>query len=641
MPNSSASKFPHTLSPVLHFRGRDVANSTWHVSCLLVTRDQSPGALWYQVSFGQVTLVFPEILASWAGYNFFQYSMPCRISAAPYSVVDYSFADSQRLGLRAYRFHVPGIDPSAEANMLFFSCNGVQIEKDRKELVDYTKCWRDALTRHREESPVHVAFCGGDFVYCDTVLELPIILEWNKLPARQRFSAPFTREMQSAVMHEYFERYMYSLTELPEMAEFLSCVPMSSVPDDHDYFDGKGSHSADYNHSPVYQGIAQSSKFFVALFQCGASPFTIATKKPRGMYGNASFSQVHVVSRRTVVLIVDHRSERMIDFASPKNSILMQEESEARLFAALEQQIPLGCKHLIVSVFGPIAYPDTTAWETVADVFNCIQADGCMPAVKSLLGNPPDLLGPQHVLDLQDDIFDEFGSRYYSTARNKFLTRLHAIATAKHLRVTFVCGDVHLGGFGFMYSQKPDPSDPSYCRQWITSPMLNMPCPDSLSDFINQSAKKTSIKRFLKTLKLRRDKPDVKKMYYHDPLSSNSEPKILYYSGMDNSIMGRSRAVVNKRNYLLVRETRTDGLTGRLIVERDYAVAGTDMEVFTDHVAAPPAGMASSSPYVHRPKLLAFVPANRIHIGDSAGVMSQSRMPGSYNSPAWHWQYAC
>ncbi len=118
----------------------------------------------------------------------------------------------------------------------------------------------------------------------------------------------------------------------------------------------------------------------------------------------------------------------MINFTSPKNSILMGEESEARLFTALQQRIPKGCKHLIVSVFGPIAYPDTKIWEAAADVVSCMQSDGCMQGVMNLTGRPEAFQGPQHVLEFQDDIFDEFGSRYYSTPRNKFLTRLHAIA---------------------------------------------------------------------------------------------------------------------------------------------------------------------------------------------------------------------
>jgi hypothetical protein len=452
-PHISPSKFPHTFSPVLHFRGRDVDNGIWHVSCLLVTKDQSPGILWYQIFFGQPTPAFPTYLASFAGYNFFQYSMSCRTCAAAYSFVDYGFVQGQRLGLGTYRFHMPGDHPSAEANMLFFSCNGVAMEKDKDDIADFSICWRDALKRHMAESPVHVAFCGGDFVYCDTVLELPIIKEWGNLPAQQRFNAPFTREMQDAVMHEYFERYAYSFLDLPEMAQFLSHVPLGSVPDDHDYFDGKGSHNPLYNHCPVYQGIAQCCQFFISLFQCGASPATIATNPPRSMFGmspfsmNFNFSQIHVVSRTTVVLSVDHRSERMIDFASPKQSILMGEESELRLFAALDKQIPLGCQHLIVSVFGPIAYPDTRVWEKAADLVSYIQSDSCIP-VLSLTGRPAAFKGPQgYVLEIQDDIFDEYGSRYYSTARNKFLTRLHAVAAVKRLRVTFVCGDVHLGKF--------------------------------------------------------------------------------------------------------------------------------------------------------------------------------------------------
>jgi hypothetical protein len=131
---------------------------------------------------------------------------------------------------------------------------------------------------------------------------------------------------------------------------------------------------------------------------------------------------------------------------------------------------------------------------------------------------------------------------------------------------------VHLAGFGFLYHDRPDYSDPSYCRQWITSPISNLTAPDALIQFVNVSSYLNSA-------------PDQKQIYYHDPSAPASQ--ILYYSGMDASVMGNPKAVWNRRNFLLVAENSSNrGLIGRLVFERDYSHAGSDFIVYTDQVPA-------------------------------------------------------
>jgi hypothetical protein len=375
---SAPVQFPDTLKPILHFRGRDVVAGTWSVSCMLVTREEDPGDLIYKFADSVETLTVPPTkLASFGGYGFFQYSLTCNLSSILFTpvttltgnphVVEYSFAEEAKLRVGTHSFHLPRNHEAGEVNMLFFSCNGVQRDTDKAKMADFGNTWRYAHSKHTWESPIHVAFCGGDYVYCDTVLQLPIVKKWNDLPDATRFSMPFTDPMREAVMQEYFERYVLALIQIPEMAEFQANVPIGCVPDDHDYFDGKGSHSAEYNLCPVYRGIAKCAEFFILLFQNGADPTTISYNKPPGMHGVNSFSLVHVVSPKTVVLSVDHRSERLINEKMPTQSILMTEESENRLFTALEQSIPQGCLHLVVSVFGPIAYSENVIMEDAID----------------------------------------------------------------------------------------------------------------------------------------------------------------------------------------------------------------------------------------------------------------------------------
>ena len=568
----------------MHFRGRDIASSTWCVSCLLVTKEADPGNLVYRVGpLAPATAVPATHLASFAGYHFFQYYMYCRLSSevAPSDytsfenphAVEYSFEQEHKLNVGAHRFYMPREGEDAEANMLFFSCNGVQRATDLAKMADFDNTWRHAMSRHTNESPIHAAFCGGDYVYCDSVLRLPIIQSWNNLPDDQRFSAPFTEAMREEVMLEYFNRYVSAFMDLPDMAAFQACVPIGCVPDDHDYFDGKGSHTAMYNECPVYKGISECATYFILLFQYGANPTTIASSRPPCIHGVDSYSLVHVISPRTVVLSLDHRSERLINEADPQSSILMTEDSESLVFAALEHNIPQGCAHLIVSVFGPIAYSQTVVLEKAMDGFASVEHNVLFKNMLEYAGKKVHgLTGPQHTVDLKDDIYDEYGSKYYCTARNKFLTKLRKIADSRSLRITFVCGDVHLGGFGYLYHDRPDYSDPSYCRQWITSPMSNISVPESLIQFINM----TSYMDY---------SPDKKRIHYHDPSVPAHTPRVLYYSALDHTIMGHMRAVRNLRNFLLVKEnSRTRGLTGRLLFEKYSQETGYAFKLYTDEV---------------------------------------------------------
>ena len=46
-----------------------------------------------------------------------------------------------------------------------------------------------------------------------------------------------------------------------------------------------------------------------------------------------------------------------------------------------------------------------------------------------------------------DDVIDHYSSPYHKAEKSYFLERLHAIASAKSARITFISGDVHCCGF--------------------------------------------------------------------------------------------------------------------------------------------------------------------------------------------------
>jgi hypothetical protein len=349
--------------------------------------------------------------------------------------------------------------------------------------------------------------------------------------------------MQRVTEEHYFNVYMTRFSE-PEFAKALSSCPGCMVPDDHDYFDGKGSHETKYNTCPVYEGICKVAQRFRLLFQLAHTEATARAPTPHaGFVGEGSFSFVYMAGDDLMLIGVDGRSERLVNEAEPARSQMTSPRSWDLIFARAEAA-PRTCRHALVIFGAPVVFPDLKGLEQVVEGLS----EGAAAEVLAAL-LPSVRRSPQRRLDLKDDLRDQPGSPYNRRERDAAVARLHDLARRRAIRVTFVGGDVHLGGFGFMCSAGPhvDPaSDHRFAMQWISSPITNLPASGAL-------------KNLLAGLGLR-----------PEPVGTGAEMRLHAQPRADHAgrAMPAGRALVARRNYLRV-DREGAALAAELWVEGD------------------------------------------------------------------------
>src|ERR671910_912597 len=182
----------------------------------------------------------------------------CPPLSATQRAVDY------HIGGRQWRIHLPAI--RGPLRIAFTACNGFEAERTGSHQPARNELWR-RLTVEHASAPFHLLLHGGDQLYADSLWqEVPAMAAWQRLPARQRLSAPFTPEMAEAITDYYFSRYCW-LWEQSELAAILPAILSLMMWDDHDIFDGWGSHDPEWQACATFRGIYAAAREQFALFQ--------------------------------------------------------------------------------------------------------------------------------------------------------------------------------------------------------------------------------------------------------------------------------------------------------------------------------------------------------------------------------------
>lgn len=154
----------------------------------------------------------------------------------------------------------------------FTACNG---DHDN-DPADYDEprrnhCWLD-LGRQHEADPYHLLLQGGDQLYADDLWrEIPQLVQWARKSRRERVCAPASEALESAIADFYFQRYCRLWAQAALRAP-LACIPQLMMWDDHDIFDGWGSHPPALQACPVYQAIWRQARRHFLVFQRGLAP---------------------------------------------------------------------------------------------------------------------------------------------------------------------------------------------------------------------------------------------------------------------------------------------------------------------------------------------------------------------------------
>ncbi len=330
-----------------------------------------------------------------------------------------------------YRVEIPGTAPiavdsvrvpgSAELPSIgFFSCNGVSSSKLWHRLPRPFERWEE-LAQTQANGALDLLIGGGDQIYADSIWDLPglrpfVECDWQKKVGGTETTAALAAEVLAGYVDLYVERW-----KQPHMSFVLARVPTLFTWDDHDVFDGWGSHEK-LQQTPVFKAIfAQARRAFVA-FQLGG----LTDARPAGAELLRTFRFAGGPNGRDVVDIVlpDTRSHR------ETNQVLGEAQWAEldRWFVEREaDRKELGYRHVLFVSPVPVVYLR----------FSGIVESGGW------------------IANLRDDLVDQWESRHHRGERARLIMTLLEHQARSRSAVTILSGDVHVGARAEIRSRNP------------------------------------------------------------------------------------------------------------------------------------------------------------------------------------------
>ncbi|GAC98403.1 plasma membrane protein [Pseudozyma hubeiensis SY62] len=410
--------------------------------------------------------------------------------AVHYSIDGEAHPNSQSEAIKGMTGHTFFV-PSKTDNFRWagHSCNGFSASVDEKEFNGPNPLWDDLLKAHASK-PYHAVIGGGDQIYCDTLVREPEMQEWNnQSDPKKRMKMPLTDEIRTCIDRYMFNHYCEWFGG-GSFAKSIAQIPMINMLDDHDLIDGFGTYPDDLMRAPVFNYVGARGYFYFLLFQLfvndevdGVSETSHPNKSMiiggDGVYiPFKNHSLLSYLGPKQWILLADCRSERKLDQICSKATY-------QRLFDAV-RKLPPGVEHLIFLLGVPLAYPRMVFLErTLSSSMNplIMLAKGLSPGFTNNFNGQVELL---------DDLGDHWCAGPHKHERNWLVERVQEVALEKHLRVSYISGDVHAAGVGVFYGyHQHDPSlDPKYSLAVITSAIVNTPPPPAVISMLNKLASK-------------------------------------------------------------------------------------------------------------------------------------------------------
>ena len=372
------------IGPLLYARGTDPATGRHALSVLLaVAEGAAPPRL-----AAEGAVAPPRQVDRLLGLAFHRYDFSLPPAGGAYAV--------------AGRRHAVCLGtPKDDLRVAFVSCNGKEEGDFDRPPAEREAMWERLRARHRA-APFSLMLMGGDQIYADGALAAhPDLARWAALPAQRKGRVAAGAAAERAATAFFLDRWRRSVSAAAAGA-LMAEVPVLAMWDDHDIFDGYGSHPAPVQDSPVGRMLYRVARRFFRLFQAGghdpADPATLSRTLPQPGFA---------------VLAPDLRSERRPDrVMGPAGWAAL----EAGMAAA-----PAGAPVFLVSTV-PALGPRLSLVEGLHRL---------VPGVQKY----------------EDDLRDQWQSR----AHRAEWRRLLALAVDRAERrgpVTFLSGEIHLAARG-------------------------------------------------------------------------------------------------------------------------------------------------------------------------------------------------
>lgn len=318
--------------------------------------------------------------------------------------------------------------------------------------------------------------------------------EWvNEKDPHKRMAMPLTGEIATTIDRYMFNHYI-EWFGTGSFSKVIASVPMMNMLDDHDLIDGFGTYPSELMKAPVFNAIGSRGIFWYLIFQQFINIAVDGTNDSPGKHSNRSIiiagkgtyvpfpnqSFLAYMGPKQWLLLIDCRAERSLE-------TIVSKQSYDKIFNRVRSDLPPGVEHLVILLGVPLAYPRMVFLErALSSSLNplIVLAKGICPGFTNSFNGQVELL---------DDLGDHWcASGPHKKERNKLICQVNELALEKHVRVSWISGDVHCASASVLHSSHfRDPAqDPKFSLQVVTSAIVNAPPPPAVIAMLNKLAQK-------------------------------------------------------------------------------------------------------------------------------------------------------
>ncbi|KAJ1998221.1 hypothetical protein GGI04_005097 [Coemansia thaxteri] len=459
------------------FVDTDLPTATWRGSILVLVPRGYPAPTVVLNDGASPSLPIPSILLdTYKMTAFYRMDIEVKLDVEKEKKVEYRISNSSP----TYQFFVPA--QTTPWRFCFWSCNGWSLsvsDKEKQALGGDNVVWDDLLAKHNA-IPFHVQVCGGDQLYADKVWKSDIWKPWLSIKDKYvRRDAPFTNEMGAYADDFYFTHYAKCFF-MSKFGTSMTTIPISTIVDDHDIWDGIGSYPDYLQNSQVFVQLKEYAFKYWRLYQAHTNQ---QLARQHGYFGNHGYSWLKQFGPYMAALGPDTRYERSL------NQII-DPPTYDMIFERLNG-LSVSVRHLVIFLGVPIVYPRLTYIEKT---LSALKSTGVLKL--GILAKQRALVNMWGEPELSDDMNDHWTSAVHMEERKMFVLRLQEFARRRNVRVTFVAGDVHCCGAGRFASSNPalpKEQDYRFMPQIISSAIMNVPPPNMVIRAVHSSAKTYSL----------------------------------------------------------------------------------------------------------------------------------------------------
>ena len=335
-------------------------------------------------------------------------------------------ADQNELEL--WTVHIPGT--KNPPRLAYTSCNGFSEAGLREKTSNPYHLWNEMVSQHKD-NPFSLLLMGGDQLYADEIWHaVPELSKWSDLPKDEKIKRKASKVMEQQIDSFYDKLYQKRWSN-SSMSLIYASVPSVMMWDDHDIFDGWGSHPKELSNCDVYLCIFKYAKKYFELYQ-------IRTKANKSLINSAA--QHYAFSfefRKYHILAIDNRAERTLKEVM---------SSQQWLDVNNELKNINNSRDLLLLSAVPIVYRDFSFTETAFDITPWEE-------------------------ELTDDLKDHWRAKEHQGERARLIMNLLENAKRRKARTVILSGDVHIGCLGVINDCRLD--NPVKIHQVVSSGIVH------------------------------------------------------------------------------------------------------------------------------------------------------------------------